>query len=135
VDTLRLIPGVTDCERLEGDGRPDISLRWKGGVPLLIECKNVLRTLNAAKLPKVDFQRTRAAKGDPCSRYYQPREFHVLAASLHAVRDSWEFSFARTCDLPAHASCAGRIATNIVVSAPIFSEHAATVFEKCSTQV
>jgi len=107
-------------------------VRWKGGPPLLIECKNVLRTLTAAKLPKVDFQRTRAAKGDHCSRYYQPSEFNILAASLHAVRDKWEFSFARTCDLPAHSKCEGRISNNIVVSTPTFSEQAGIVFDKCS---
>jgi hypothetical protein len=27
---LKNIHGVTDCVRLQGDGKPDVSLRWKG---------------------------------------------------------------------------------------------------------
>jgi hypothetical protein len=132
VEKLRSIPGVSDCERLEGDGKPDISLRWKGGRPLFIECKNVLRSLSASKHAKVDFQRTRAAKGDHCSRYYRPADFQILAACLHAVTEQWQFSFARTYDLPAHLKCEGRIASNIIVCPPVFTERAGIVFDKCS---
>ena len=46
-DHLNAISGVSECVRLQGDGKPDISLRWKGGRPILIECKNVLRTTYA----------------------------------------------------------------------------------------
>jgi hypothetical protein len=44
---LKRIDGVIDCIRLQGDGKPDISLRWKGSRPILVECKNVLRTTYA----------------------------------------------------------------------------------------
>ena len=93
--------GVTECIRLQGDGKPDISLRWKGSKPILIECKNVLRTTYAGGVPKLDFQRTRAAKSDPCSRYYMPSDFQVVAACLHPVTEQWEFRFALTSELPA----------------------------------
>ncbi len=126
---LRAVPGVTDCVRLEGDGVPDLSLRWKGGAPILIECKNVLRRTDAAGRSRVDFQRTRASKADPCSRYYQPGDFPILAACLHAVSESWEFRFALTTRLAEHRTCAGRIASNVVVDEPVFTARPELVFD------
>lgn len=122
---------VSECIQLQGDGRPDISLRWKGGAPILIECKNTLRTIYADGRPKVDFQKTRASKGDPCSRYYRPEDFPVLAACLHAVTETWEFRFALTTNLEPHKTCAGRISSNIGVAEPIFASRPDVVFDKC----
>lgn len=115
------VQGVSDCTRLEGDGRPDISLRWKGSRPIFIECKNVLRSTYAGGIPKLDFQRTRAAKSDPCSRYYTPNDFTIVAACLHPIIEQWEFRFALTSELPAHGHCEGRIDSNVRVSEPHFS--------------
>jgi hypothetical protein len=112
---------VSECHRLQKEGRPDISLRWKGSRPILIECKNVLRTTYAGKVPKLDFQRTRASKSDPCSRYYSPADFEVVAACLHPVTEQWEFRFALTRDLPRHGSCPGKIDNNIRVAGDAFS--------------
>jgi hypothetical protein len=129
---LRNLPGVTECVRVEAEGQPDISLRWKGGAPILIECKNTLRQTYADGRPKVDFQRTRASKGDPCSRYYSPSDFPVLAACLHAVTEAWEFRFALTSDLPSHKTCKGRIGNVIAVAEPSFTSHPEILFDKCS---
>jgi hypothetical protein len=129
---LAKIPGVTECKRLEGDGRPDISLRWQGKPPILVECKNTLRQTYADGRPKVDFQRTRAAKADPCSRYYKPADFPVLAACLHPITESWEFRFALTAELPQHKTCPGRIANSVAVSEPVFTNRPDIVFSKCS---
>jgi hypothetical protein len=118
---LKGVDGVSDYIRLQGDGKPDVSLRWKGSKPILIECKNVLRTTYAGGIPKLDFQRTRAAKSDPCSRYYMPGDFDVVAACLHPIRERWEFRFALTSELPAHGHCDGRIDNNIRVSERHFS--------------
>ncbi|TPJ30661.1 hypothetical protein [Mesorhizobium sp. B2-8-3] len=128
-DILSKLKGVSECTRLEADGKPDISLRWRGGAPILIECKNTLRSTYSDGRPKVDFQKTRASKGDPCSRYYRPGDFPVLAACLHAVTENWEFRFALTADLEPHKTCTGRIANMIGVSEPIFSDSAEKVFE------
>lgn len=117
---LKSIKGVTECTRLQGDGLPDISLRWKGSKPILIECKNVLRTTYAGGIPKLDFQRTRASKSDPCSRYYQRTDFDIVAACLHPVKEKWEFRFALTSALPAHKDCPGRIDNNIRVDDECF---------------
>ena len=130
-DTLRDLPGVSDCCRLEADGQPDISLRWKEGARILIECKNTLRTRYADGRPKVDFQRTRASKGDPCSRYYRRDEFPVLAACLHAVTENWEFRYALTADLEPHRTCPGRISNSIGVAEPIFTQKPDLILDRC----
>lgn len=126
---LRGIKGVTDCRRIEAEGHPDITLRWKGSAPVLIECKNVLRKRDAKGNPRVDFQRTRASKTDPCSRYYKPSDFAILAACLHPVTEKWDFSFALTSALTSHAKCPGRIASGIVVNEPTFASRPESVFE------
>jgi hypothetical protein len=132
VEALRATSGVSECRRIEGEGQPDVSLRWKGGAPFFIECKNVLRKRSGAGVPRVDFQRTRASKEDPCSRYYRPSDFSVLAACLHSVTEDWAFEFAVTDELPPHNSCPGRIANNIQVTAPLFTNRPELVFAKCS---
>jgi len=127
---LRGIRQISECTRLQGDGRPDISLRWKGSRPILVECKNVLRTTYAGGIPKLDFQRTRASKSDPCSRYYSPDEFQVVAACLHPVTETWTFKFALTTDLPPHTSCSGRIDNNIRVGDQHFSARIEEVLDR-----
>lgn len=129
---LRSLPGVSECERIEGEGKPDISLRWRGGAPILIECKNSLRARYADGRPKVDFQRTRPSKGDPCSRYYRPSDFHVLAACIHAVTDEWEYRYALTRELAPHEACPGRIKNMLAIETPTFTDRPDLVFDKCS---
>lgn len=121
---LQSIPGVIDCRRLDEEGRPDIELRFRNSSPLLIECKNVLRVTASDGAPRVDFQRTRASKADPCSRYYRPDDFHVLAACLHAVTEAWEYRFVPTIKLPDHKKCPGRIQSNLRVDAAWFKDPA-----------
>jgi len=119
---LQGLPGVTECRRLDEEGRPDIELRFNGARPILIECKNVLRQPAADGTARVDFQRTRASKSDPCSRYYQPGDFNVLAACLHAVTENWDYRFILTRSLPQHHTCGGRIQSSLRVSADWYSD-------------
>ena len=113
---LTMIDGVTDCERLDGEGGPDLMLRYRGGPALTVECKNVLRVMNKTyNLPRIDFQRTRAAKGNPCSRYYSPSEFDIVAGCLHAITVRWEFRYAIPHSLDAHKKCPGKLASNVLV--------------------
>lgn len=114
--TLSALPDMTSCERLDEEGGPDLRVSYRGGPPLTIECKNVSRETDRFGNPKIDFQRTRAAKGNPCSRYYQPTEFDVVAACLHAVTNSWDFRYTLPGDMPEHKSCLGRITSNIRVN-------------------
>jgi hypothetical protein len=126
--TLASVPGVSHCETLDQEGGPDIRLRYRQGPPLTIECKNVLRNLQRDGLPRIDFQRTRASKADPCSRYYSPADFDVVAGCLHAVTERWEFRYVLPEALASHKSCPGRIASNVRVDSDWTSEPA-SVFE------
>lgn len=113
---LRRVPGVTDCERIDEEGQPDIRLRYEHSRPILVECKNVLRQKTADDLARIDFQRTRASKSDPCSRYYSPEDFDVLAACLHAVTTRWEFRFAATAELDRFTDkCPGKLSNRVHV--------------------
>ena len=113
-DQLAKIRGV-QCERLDAEGGPDICVRFEGGRSLTLECKNVLRKTNAKGRPRLDFQRTRAAKADPCSRYYAPDDFDVVAACLHAVTEKWEFRYIIPRKLSPHNTCVGKLGSNVIV--------------------
>jgi len=84
---------------------------------LTVECKNVLRKTDRHGRPRIDFQRTRASKKDPCSRYYAPDDFDVIAGCLHAVTESWEFRYMLPGILPPHLRCDRKIASNVVIGA------------------
>lgn len=109
VSQLQRVPGVSDCVRVDAEGAADVELRYLGSRPLRIECKNVLRQRAADGHARLDFQRTRASIADPCSRYYAPEDFDVVAACLHAVTERWEFRFARTATMAPHDRCAGKL--------------------------
>jgi hypothetical protein len=100
---------------MDVEGHPDVRLRFEGSRWLNIECKNVLRQTAAGKVPRLDFQRTRASKRDPCSRYYGPEDFDVVAACLHAVTEKWEFRYVLPEHLAPHARCRGKLSNNVRV--------------------
>ena len=114
---LRQVPGVEDCERLEVEGAADIRLRYLGSRPLEIECKNVLRQRMADGTLKVDFQRTRASKGDPCTRFYAPEDFDLVAACLHSCTEEWEFRYSLTRELDPHKKCPGKLSNLVRIDA------------------
>ncbi len=113
--TLAKLSGITHCERLDEEGGPDLRVAWRNGPLLSIECKNVAREPDRHGNPRIDFQRTRAAKGNPCSRYYEPTEFDIVAACLHAVTQRWDFRYVVPTALSPHTQCEDRIASNIRV--------------------
>ncbi len=110
---LRQVPGVRRVNHINKDGKPDFEVEYRQK-PFLIECKNVLARTRQG-LPTVDFQKTRASKADPCSRYYTPAQFQILAACLYPITGRWEFQFTRTASLARHPRCAGRLASNVLV--------------------
>lgn len=115
-ETLGQVEGVRRCERLDEEGGADLRVHYRDAPPLTVECKNVLRVLNKTRnLPRIDFQRTRAAKGDPCSRYYAPDDFNIVAGCLHAVTERWEFRYAIPGTLEPHNRCPGKLASNVLV--------------------
>jgi hypothetical protein len=112
-DHLATVPGVDEVRHIDQDGMPDFEVVFQGH-DFRIECKNVLRRLSAGRI-KVDFQKTRASKKDPCSRYYRPEEFEVLAACLHPVTEAWEFRFCSTTKIPPHGRCLGHLSEKVYV--------------------
>lgn len=119
---LQGVPGVADCHRINQEGSADISLTFRGGDPVLVECKNVASKTSAAGVPKIDFQRTRASKSDPCSRYYQPSDFALLAACLHGVTKEWKFQFMPTKLIQPHKKCVGRLHSSLAVGADWYGD-------------
>jgi len=115
VRQLGELPAITECTVIEEDGRPDVRVSLRGSRPIFIECKNILRRPYADGSYRLDFQRTRAAKGDPCSRYYAPEEFEVVAACLHPQTENWDFCYALTRELDAHDRCPGKLSNRAKV--------------------
>lgn len=122
VRVLATLPGATEAQRVKEEGEVDVSVRLDGGRPLRIQCKNVLRNPTRDGLARLDFQRTRAAKSNPCSRYYAPGDFDVVAACLHAVSEKWDFMFALPTALDPHAKCPGKIASNVRLDGRWFAD-------------
>ena len=112
---LQTFPSITDCQRIEQDGQPDLSVRIEDGPPIRIECKNALRRTRADGRIQVDFQRTRASKKDPCTRFYRPDDFELVAACLHPCTEHWDFRFIPTIRLDPHTKCAGRLSNRVVI--------------------
>jgi hypothetical protein len=131
VESLRMVDGVTECLRLDEEGGPDVSLRYLGSRPLTIQCKNVLRGTTAAGEARMDFQKTRASKSDPCSRFYRLEEFDLIAACLHAVTLRWQFSYAVPTVLDRHATCGGRLSNRVRLDAR-WTDNAASVLARAS---
>lgn len=113
VRTLDRVPGVTECWRLDDEGGPDVKLLFEGQGPLTLQCKNVLRQTLADGTIRLDFQKTRASKNDPCSRYYRLEEFDLVAACVHAVTEKWEFRYALPRSLDPHRTCVGRLSQTV----------------------
>jgi hypothetical protein len=110
---LSIVPGVEECVRVEEEGGADIRLRYRGSRPIEVECKNVLRRPLADGTIRLDFQRTRASKDDPCSRFYASTDFDLVAACLHSCTEIWEFRYALTRSLDPHKNCPGKL-SNLV---------------------
>lgn len=112
VNALKTVNGVDSCHRLEDDRGPDVQLSYRGK-QIRVECKNTSRVRTKEGYEKIDLQRTRASKADPCSRYYRPSEFELVAACVHAVTGKWDFKYAPTAELDAHGTCEGRLSNNV----------------------
>jgi len=81
------------------DGMHDFTVFTRDGTSIKVEVK----TVRNGKKPKVELQKTRAAKGDPSSRYYDRRHFDVVAVCMGRFSGDWsEFRYAQVRDLPTH---------------------------------
>ncbi|MFH1923003.1 MAG: hypothetical protein ABIP48_24325 [Planctomycetota bacterium] len=100
------------------DGHPDFSI-WLPGrsEPLLAECKSVrdanegYRSGGEIVAYKVETQKTRAAKGDPTSRYHGVDQFNILGVCLGRKTGNWsDFMFTKSVDLALHGAHHGKLA-------------------------
>lgn len=128
---VRQLPDVTSVAAIDEDGRPDLAVCYKNREPVYIECKNVLRRLQNGRI-KVDFQKTRASKSDPCSRYYRPSQFQILGACLHPVTESWEFRFCLTSQLHPHPKCEGHLYQVVYVEGDRWTRPLPALLDACS---
>jgi hypothetical protein len=123
------------------DGHPDFSI-WLPGrsLPLRAECKNIresskkggeaYRAKGVEVAFKVETQKTRAAKGDPTSRYYDVAHFDILGVCLGKKTGRWsDLVFVKTVDLLRHARHPGKLAVmqrvplhGIIEIAPWYSD-------------
>jgi len=133
VRKLTTIAGVTECVRDDAEGHADVSLRYRGSRPITVECKNVLRKTTADGLVRIDFQRTRASKSDPCSRYYSAKDFDLVAGCLHAVTEHWEFKYAPSARLDKHSKCKGKLSNNVKLDTRWSDDAAAVLSEIVGT--
>jgi hypothetical protein len=115
IHQLSELPRVARCERIDGDGQPDVLFQFNTGRPLRIECKNVLRKRSPDGIPRLDFMRSRESKTDPCGRFYSAKEFDVVAACLHAQTQAWAFRARETAGMSPHPRCPDKLSQKVVV--------------------
>jgi Methylase-associated X1 len=78
------------------EGPPDLFVSLCAGKHITVECKNASPITYADGTPKVETQKTRASKGDPKSRLYEPKQFDVVAACMYGPWGRWEFRYKRS---------------------------------------
>jgi hypothetical protein len=81
------------------DGMHDFTVVTLDGVSIRVEVK----TIRNGTKPQVELQKTRAAKGDPSSRYYNRDHFDVIAVCVGRFTGDWaQFRYALVQQLPNH---------------------------------
>ncbi|MEJ7656966.1 MAG: hypothetical protein WKF33_08045 [Thermoleophilaceae bacterium] len=91
---------VDEVELGQVEGPPDFIVRLTTGEEETVECKNASPKTYADGTPKVETQKTRASKGDPKSRLYDPSQFDVVAACMYGPLRRWEFRYKGSVALP-----------------------------------
>jgi hypothetical protein len=92
---------LTSFEGHDVDGMHDFTVVTLTGVTIRVEVKTIR---NGAK-PQVELQKTRAAKGDPSSRYYDRNHFDVVAVCVGRYTGDWaQFRYVLVQQLPNHRS-------------------------------
>jgi hypothetical protein len=92
------------------EGPPDFFVLLDSQIEITVECKNASPVTYADGTPKVETQKTRASKGDPRSRLYDPGQFDVVAACMYGPWQRWEFRYKRSDRLERDALYPDRIA-------------------------
>ncbi len=90
---------LSSFESHDVDGMHDFTVVTLSGLPIRVEVKTIR---NGVK-PQVELQKTRAAKADPSSRYYDRVHFDVVAVCVGRYTGDWaQFRYVLVRDLPEH---------------------------------
>jgi hypothetical protein len=89
-------PAVTALSLGQQEGPPDLFVTMGSAGLVTVECKNASPKTLKDGTPKVETQKTRASKGDPKSRYYEPSQFDVVAACMYGPWRQWDFRYKRS---------------------------------------
>jgi hypothetical protein len=103
-------PAVADLQLGQQEGPPDFFVKLRGRRRVTVECKNASPRSYRDGTPKVETQKTRASKGDPKSRLYDPSQFDVVAACMYGPWQRWEFRYKRSSRLQRDVTYPDRIA-------------------------
>jgi len=125
-----LVGNVIDrYEAVDEDGTPDFKV-WIPGKPepIWAECKNArnqsYKSKGVVTHYAVETQKTRAAKADPTSRYYDADHFQIVGVCLGKQTGDWtDFMFIRTADLARHTKHPHKIAVMHRVPIPNSSDY------------
>lgn len=90
---------LSSYEEHDIDGMHDFTVVTLKGISLRVEVK----TIRKGARTQVELQKTRAAKGDPSSRYYDRNHFDVVAVCIGRQTGDWsQFRYCLVSALPAH---------------------------------
>jgi hypothetical protein len=90
---------LNSYESHDVDGMYDFTVVTLTGTTIRVEVK----TIRNGPKPQVELQKTRAAKGDPSSRYYDRTHFDVVAVCVGRATSDWsQFRYALVRELPNH---------------------------------
>lgn len=90
---------IEEFEDHDVDGMHDFTITTLSGRPIRVEVK----TVRTAKRTALEIQKTRNAKDNPSSRYYDAEHFDVIAVCMGRKTGNWtEFRYALVHELPRH---------------------------------
>jgi hypothetical protein len=88
------------------DGMHDFTVITLSGCSIRVEVK----TIRNGPKPQVELQKTRSAKGDSSSRYYDRDHFDVVAVCVGRFTGDWsQFRYALVRELPSHRNYPNKI--------------------------
>ena len=97
---------LSGYESHDVDGMHDYTVVTLSGITIRVEVK----TIRNGQKPKVELQKTRAAKSDPSSRFYDRDHFDVVAVCVGRLTRDWsQFRYALVQELPSHRNHPGKL--------------------------
>lgn len=104
---------LSEYETHDQDGMHDFTVATITQARIKVEVK----TIRNSPKPQVELQKTRAAKADPSSRYYEATHFDVVAVCMGRLTGDWsEFRYALIQQLPRHRSHEDKLAVMHAIS-------------------